>query len=560
MKRRGSGSGGVKPQKWSWRRLREMQVALTTVLEASLEHARLVDGGVAQSPDRCAVVESYSGLARAYRPVPALHLMWLLQLCEAHQEDGAWAEAAQCAAAVAAVVIEALITNHQSAWTTLHLNRLRRVCSSPLTDPSSPDSSADEDENETNAGANGVDVGEGGVNGNGAGGAGKAGAGGSFLAPTMTMDSAVKYLQMANAFFRKAQLYQFCADLLELVLPVYESRHAYVQLSRCHEALTAVYGEVLSQEGSPIPFKDAGYYRVGFYGHCFGKQDRREFIYRERREVRLGDIMEKLKHIHEQPAGADPITVIPDSRLVDPDTLRPGLGYMQITAVEPVSGSEEDRWMGTGPEPSAAGAPSFSCFMFDTPFTESGKPQGGLEDQWKRRTLLYVGGSFPSIVPRLLVNRSESRNFTPLQNAVAIIESRTRALQMELESQSKVALPRPPGDPNSPELILPRLQTLQRLLQGSVALQVNSGVLGVCLAFLSEVPDGPPQAKDPERLSRSHVEELSGAIRAFVVTCKRAVMLHARAIAEGDREFHFQLVEGLQELHREISHFIPSIR
>ena len=61
--------------------------------------------GVINSGDKCAVVESYAGLAHAYSHVADLNIMWLLHLCEAHQEGQAWAEAAQCAINVAAVIM-----------------------------------------------------------------------------------------------------------------------------------------------------------------------------------------------------------------------------------------------------------------------------------------------------------------------------------------------------------------------------------------------------------------------------------------------------------------------
>jgi len=56
--------------------------------------------------DRYAAAESFYKLAMAFAPVPDLHIMWLLHLCDAHQEMQSWAEAAQCAVAVAGVVMQ----------------------------------------------------------------------------------------------------------------------------------------------------------------------------------------------------------------------------------------------------------------------------------------------------------------------------------------------------------------------------------------------------------------------------------------------------------------------
>lgn len=60
------------------------------------------------SMDRYAAAEGFYKLAMAFAPVPDLHIMWLLHLCDAHQEMQSWAEAAQCAVAVAAVVMQVL--------------------------------------------------------------------------------------------------------------------------------------------------------------------------------------------------------------------------------------------------------------------------------------------------------------------------------------------------------------------------------------------------------------------------------------------------------------------
>ena len=59
--------------------------------------------------DRYAAAEGFYKLAMAYAPVPDLHIMWLLHLCDAHQEMQSWAEAAQCAVAVAGVIMQVVI-------------------------------------------------------------------------------------------------------------------------------------------------------------------------------------------------------------------------------------------------------------------------------------------------------------------------------------------------------------------------------------------------------------------------------------------------------------------
>lgn len=415
-------------------------------------------------------------------------------------------------------------------------------------------------------------------------------------ASKLTVDSAVKYLQLANRLFQQAELFHFCAGILELIIPVYKSRHAYGQLAKCHTSLTTIYDSIVEQETSPIPFTDATYYRVGFYGERFGKLNRKEYVYREARDVRLGDIMEKLGHVYESRLGdGHTLHIIPDSRQVNADELQPRVCYLQITSVDRVMEDEDlesrrERQQ-TGHASGSVSARVFDRFLFDTPFTKNGRSQGGLEDQWKRRTVVQTEGPFPALVNRLLVVKSESREFSPIENAIGMIETRTSALQNELEEPRSAE-----GDQ------LPRLQSLQRILQGSVAVQVsffslpvfiykeskfvlslfthtvilhchgvtrhlsgylllthaivlakqvNSGVLGVCTAFLSGEP--------ATRLRSQELQQLIAALLEFMGVCKRAIRVHSRLIGEEDQEFHSQLVNGFQSLTAELSHYIPAI-
>ncbi|KAG8063521.1 hypothetical protein GUJ93_ZPchr0003g18496 [Zizania palustris] len=444
---------GPTDNRWSWVEVKHLSKCLVQALDAGLDHALL---GSAMTLDRYAAAEGFYKLAMAYAPVPDLHIMWLLHLCDAHQEMQSWAEAAQCAVAVAGVIMQALVGRNDTVWSKEHVASLCKICPIVNTDVSSEASAAE-------------------VEGYGA--------------SKLTVDSAVKYLQLANKLFAQAELYHFCASIQELIIPVYKSRRSYGQLAKCHTSLKDIYESILEQEASPIPFIDATYYRVGFYGERFGKLNKKEYVFREPRDVRLGDIMEKLSHIYETKMdGSHTLHIIPDSRQVNADELQPGVYYLQITAVDPVM---ED------------------------------------EDLGSRRE-------------RIFSLSTESLEFSPVENAIGMIETRTAALRNELEEPRSSE-----GDQ------LPRLQSLQRILQGSVAVQVNSGVLSVCTAFLSGEP--------ATRLRSQELQQLIAALLEFMAVCKRAIRVHFRLIGEEDQEFHTQLVNGFQSLTAELSHYIPAI-
>lgn len=85
----------------------------------------------------------------------------------------------------------------------------------------------------------------------------------------------------------------------------------------------------------------------------------------------------------------------------------------------------------------------------------------------------------------------------------------------------------------------------------STTMQVNSGVLSVCTAFLSGEP--------ATRLRSQELQQLIAALLEFMAVCKRAIRVHFRLIGEEDQDFHTQLVNGFQSLTAELSHYIPAI-
>eukprot|EP00850_Spirogloea_muscicola_P000403 SM000002S05483 [mRNA] locus=s2:44791:46190:+ [translate_table: standard] len=129
-----------------------------------------------------------------------------------------------------------------------------------------------------------------------------------------------------------------------------------------------------------------------------------------------------------------------------------------------------------------------------------------------------------------------------------MVEGRIQALQNELDAEAA-----------SGADYLPRLQALQRLLQGSVAVQVNSGMLGVCVAFLKPSTGGRHRARSKE-FDMEGIESLCAAILKFVQVCKAAIQVHSRIMGQDreDQAFHNELVLGYLNLADRISHFIPS--
>lgn len=63
----------------------------------------------------------------------------------------------------------------------------------------------------------------------------------------ISVDTALRYLQMAHHFAVKAALFHACTDLMELQLPAYKSRGDYKQLATTHEMLREIYEAIRDQ-------------------------------------------------------------------------------------------------------------------------------------------------------------------------------------------------------------------------------------------------------------------------------------------------------------------------
>ncbi|KAM0022127.1 putative dedicator of cytokinesis [Helianthus debilis subsp. tardiflorus] len=132
---------------------------------------------------------------------------------------------------------------------------------------------------------------------------------------------------------------------------------------------------------------------------CSSSPYKKECVYREHRDVRLGDIMEKLSHIYElRMDGNHTLHIIPDSQQVKADELQPGVCYLQITAVDPVMededlGSRRERIfsLSTG----SVRARVFDRFLFDTPFTKMirlkvGWKTSGKDELWFKLMVRFL--------------------------------------------------------------------------------------------------------------------------------------------------------------------------
>ncbi|XP_032886817.1 dedicator of cytokinesis protein 11-like [Amblyraja radiata] len=208
---------------------------------------------------------------------------------------------------------------------------------------------------------------------------------------------------------------------------------------------------------------------------------------------------------------------------VNTKSLDQKFAYIQVTFVEPYFDEKQLQERTTPFERNH----NVARFVFETPYTVSGKKQGGVEEQFKRRTILTTSHSFPYVKKRIAVGREQQIDLKPIDVALDEMKDRTAELQKLCDS-------------NSLDMI-----QLQLKLQGCVSVQVNAGPLAYARAFL----DGGKSAKLPAK----KVKLLKETFREFVTACSLALDLNERLIKEDQLEYHEGLKSNFKDMVKELS-------
>jgi hypothetical protein len=180
-----------------------------------------------------------------------------------------------------------------------------------------------------------------------------------------------------------------------------------------------------------------------------------------------------LKHV----SSDVPITVLPDTA-PQPSDDAPG-AFIVMTALKPIFELHGE---------SVYSKNMLRKFQFSVPFTKGGKAHAKTIDlQWKRTIYIEVPHSFPYMMFRQGVSHRTSRDLSPIEVAIDDIQERNIAMKLQLQLKS-----------SKDQMFI---NNLMRLVQGTVAPQVNAGAAEVAKTFLlvfNEVKanDDPPSPKD----------------------------------------------------------------
>ncbi|KAM6945556.1 dedicator of cytokinesis protein 9-like isoform 1-T1 [Aplochiton taeniatus] len=429
------------------------------------------------------LVDLQYSLAKSYASTPELRKTWLDSMARIHHKNGDLSEAAMCYVHVAALVAEYL-------W---RKGMFQSGCSAfrVLTPNIDEEAAMMED-----VGMQDVHFNE---------------------------EVLIELLEECADGLWKAERYELISDVYRLIIPIYEQRRDFEKLTHLYDTLHRAYTKVMEVMHSGKRLLGT-YFRVAFFGQGFFEdEDGKEYIYKEPKFTPLSEISHRLLKLYSDKFGQENVKMIQDSGRVNPKDLDSKYAYIQVTHVTPYLEEKELEDRKTDFEKSH----NIRRFVFETPFTVSGKKQGGVEEQCKRRTVLTTTHCFPYVKKRIAVMYQHHSDLSPIEVAIDEMSAKVGELRL-LCAVAEVDMIR-----------------LQLKLQGSVSVQVNAGPLAYARAFLD---DGSAK-KYPD----NKVKQLKEVFRQFVDACGQALVVNEQLIKEDQQEYHDEMKASYRELARELS-------
>ncbi|XP_020930470.1 dedicator of cytokinesis protein 10 isoform X28 [Sus scrofa] len=333
----------------------------------------------------------------------------------------------------------------------------------------------------------------------------------------------VEQLYMCVEFLWKSERYELIADVNKPIIAVFEKQRDFKKLSDLYYDIHRSYlkvAEVVNSEKRLF----GRYYRVAFYGQGFFEEEEgKEYIYKEPKLTGLSEISQRLLKLYADKFGADNVKIIQDSNKVNPKDLDPKYAYIQVTYVTPFFEEKELEDRKTDFEMHH----NINRFVFETPFTLSGKKHGGVEEQCKRRTVLTTSHLFPYVKKRIQVISQSSTELNPIEVAIDEMSKKVSELN-QLCTMEEVDMIR-----------------LQLKLQGSVSVKVNAGPMAYARAFLEET--------NAKKYPDNQVKLLKEIFRQFADACGQALDVNERLIKEDQLEYQEELRSHYKDMLSELS-------
>ncbi|KAK5876106.1 hypothetical protein CesoFtcFv8_027108 [Champsocephalus esox] len=425
-------------------------------------------------------------LARSYASTPELRRTWLDSMARAHLKNGDLSEAAMCYVHVAALVAEYL---YRKKLFPSGLAAFKKITLNIEEEAAMKEDSGMQD-------------------------------------VYYTEEVLVEHLEVCVEALWKAERYELITHIAKLIIPIYEKRHEYEKLSRLYDTLHRAYNKIMEVIHSGRRLLGT-YFRVAFYGQgFFEEEDGKEYIYKEPKLTGLSEISQRLMSLYGEKFGPENVKIIQDSNKVNPKDLDPKFAYVQVTFVKAYFEEKEAPEKKTDFEK----CHNINRFVFETPYTLSGKTHGGVEEQCKRRSVLTTANTFPYVKKRVEVVGEKQVELKPVEVAIDEMTARTAELTKLCSSQEVDMI------------------QLQLKLQGCVSVQVNAGPMAYARAFLDD--------SKSNQCGNKKVKDLKDIFRQFVQACSMALDINERIIKEDQFEYHEGLKSNFKEMVKELSDII----
>ncbi|XP_038671187.1 dedicator of cytokinesis protein 10 isoform X8 [Scyliorhinus canicula] len=338
-----------------------------------------------------------------------------------------------------------------------------------------------------------------------------------------TEDTLVEQLEACVDYLWKSERHELIANVYKPVILVYEKKRDFKRLSELYYTIHRSYHKITEVVHSEKRLFGR-YYRVAFYGQAFFEEDNsKEYIYKEPKLTGLSEISQRLLKLYSDKYGTENVKMIQDSNKVNPKDLDPKFAYIQVTFVTPYFDEKELTERRTDFEKHH----NIKRFVFETPFTLSGKKHGGVEEQCKRRTILTTSQTFPYVKKRIQVVNQQSTELNPIEVAIDEMSRKVSELN-HLCCMNEVDMIR-----------------LQLKLQGSVSAKVNAGPMAYAWAFLEE--------KNAKKYPDNQVKLLKEIFRQFAAACGHALEVNERLIKEDQLEYQEEMKSHYRDLLSELS-------
>uniref|UniRef100_A0A8B9GI59 Dedicator of cytokinesis protein 11 n=1 Tax=Amazona collaria TaxID=241587 RepID=A0A8B9GI59_9PSIT len=449
------------------------------------------------------LIDLQYSLAKSYASTPELRKTWLDSMAKIHVKNGDFSEAAMCYVHVAALVAEFL--HRKSNDSPVHFPPSSPASHNKLF-PSGCTAFRKITPNTDEEGAMKED--------------------GGMMDVHYSEEVLVELLEQCVDGLWKAERYETISEVSKLIIPIYEKRREFEKLTQLYRTLHGAYAKILEVMHTRKRLLGT-FFRVAFYGQTFfEEEDGKEYIYKEPKLTGLSEISFRLLKLYGEKFGSETVKIIQDSNKVNIKDLDPKYAHIQVTYVKPYFEDKEMSERKTEFERNH----NINRFVFETPYTLSGKKHGSVEEQCKKRTILTTLNSFPYVKKRIPVNYEHQVNLKPIDVAADEIKDKTAELQKLCSA----------GDVD--------MIQLQLKLQGCVSVQVNAGPLAYARAFLSD--------SQSSKYPTKKVNDLKEMFRKFIQACGIALELNERLIKEDQVEYHEELKSNFRDMVKELSDII----